>query len=479
MIKMNAKKRIPIYRMLKEYEMKEPLPFHMPGHILGRGLHEELKFAGSLDITEIPGSDCLHEPVGVIKEAQDYAASCFGADYSIFLVNGSTSGIHAMIQAAVKPGGKLILGRDSHISAINALAQINAEPVFVFPEMDEKNQIPLGVTAESLEKAIKENPDAQAILITRPGYYGTTTQLSKISKLAKVYKMPLLVDEAHGAHFCFHEDFPKPAITLGADLCVQSLHKTLPALTQTAILHGNSKGLIDKSIVKKTVSMVQTTSPSYLLMASIDMARNIMENKGRELYEELKQNISNFIIKLNKNTCIRRVAYEYSKFESDFSRLVLSFKSTGLSGFDAERILRVQFGIVAEMADLNNIVLIATPFHISEDFDKLLMALKNISERFCACSAKADLPRWPQNLPPRILPLRKALYEKTEGIPYKDAEGKVCGVCITPYPPGIPLVTPGEIINREVIDYVDILIRENFPVHGINNRKIKVLKAHN
>ena len=254
-----------------------------------------------------------------------------------------------MIQATVKPEGKLILGRDCHISAMNALALINGEPVFVSPEVDEKNQIPLGVTFDSLEKVIKENPDAQAILINRPGYYGTATRLDKISRLAKLYKIPLLVDEAHGAHFCFHEDFPEPAITLGADLCVQSLHKTLPAFTQTAILHGSSKGLVDKDIVEKSVSMTQTTSPSYLLMSSIDMARSIMAGKGRELYGNLKQNIDDFIIKLKKNTCIKRVEYDNSNFENDFSRIVLSFVSTGLSGFKAEELLRTRFGIVAEM----------------------------------------------------------------------------------------------------------------------------------
>jgi lysine decarboxylase len=475
---MELENNTPIYKMLKEYKKKDPLPYHMPGHVLGRGLCDELKLAGSFDITEISGSDCLHEPRGVIKEAQSKAAACFSADYSLFLVNGSTSGIHAMIQATVKPEGKLILGRDCHISAMNALALINGEPVFVSPEVDEKNQIPLGVTFDSLEKVIKENPDAQAILINRPGYYGTATRLDKISRLAKLYKIPLLVDEAHGAHFCFHEDFPEPAITLGADLCVQSLHKTLPAFTQTAILHGSSKGLVDKDIVEKSVSMTQTTSPSYLLMSSIDMARSIMAGKGRELYGNLKQNIDDFIIKLKKNTCIKRVEYDNSNFENDFSRIVLSFVSTGLSGFKAEELLRTRFGIVAEMADLNNIVLITTPFHISEDFDKLLMALKTISEEYSAEKTNIEIPHWPKNIPTRIVPLRKALFENAEEIPFNESTGRVCGAYITPYPPGIPLVTPGEIINKETIDFVDILLRENCPVHGIQNRKIKVLKTH-
>lgn len=469
---------IPIYEMLKAYRNKKPLPFHMPGHLLGRGLIEEMRIAGSLDITEIPGSDCLHEPNGVIKESQCLAAACFGADYSFFLVNGSTSGIHAMIQATVKPEGKLILGRDSHVSVLNALAQINGEPVFVFPETDEKVGIPLGVSAEGIEKAIKANPDAQAILITRPGYYGTATRLNDIAKLARTNKIPLLVDEAHGAHFCFYEDFPKPAITLGADLCVQSLHKTLPALTQTAIIHGINKGLVDRNIIKRTVSMVQTTSPSYLLLSSIDIARNIMENKGREIYTNLRHVISDFNTMLNKYTCIKRVACDYSNFETDFSRIVLSFKATKLSGFETEKILRTRFGIVAEMADLNNIVLIATPFHISENFDKLLEALKLISGEFCGGIAERELPLWPCSSPERIVPLRQALFNNGEEMSINNAVGKVSGAYITPYPPGIPLIIPGEIITKEIVDYVNMLIRQKCPIHGINNQKIEVLKVH-
>lgn len=475
---MKPENSIPIYEMLKAYRDKKPLPFHMPGHILGSGLIEEMKIAGGFDITEIPGSDCLHEPHGVIKKAQDLAASCFGADYSLFLVNGSTSGIHAMIQATVKPGGKLILGRDCHVSALNALAQIDGEPVFTFPETDEKAGIPLGVTAEGLERALKANPDAQAILITRPGYYGTATQLKDIANLSKLYKIPLLIDEAHGAHFRFHDDFPEPAITLGADLCVQSLHKTLPALTQTAILHGCDNSMVDRNIVEKTVSMVQTTSPSYLLMSSIDIARNIMENKGKEIYEKLKHNITNFNIMLNKYTCIKRIACDYSNFETDFSRIVLSFESTKLSGFEAERILRTRFNIVAEMADFNNIVLIATPFHIPDNFDKLLEALKLISEEFCGGKTELELPLWPCNVPDRILPLRQALLNKGEEISIDKAIGKVSGVYITPYPPGIPLVIPGEIITGEIVNFINILLSKNCQVHGINNRKIRVLNAH-
>lgn len=466
----------PIYEMLKTYRSTNPLPFHMPGHNLGRGLIDHMKAVGNLDITEISGSDCLHYPQGVIKEAQELASGCFGSDYTFFLVNGSTCGIHAMIQATLEPGDKLILGRDSHISALNALAQLNCEPVFVMPQIE--NNISLGVTAKALEKAIEDNPDSRGIFITRPGYYGTAASLYDIVKLARTHKMPLLVDEAHGAHFRFHNKLPQTAIEAGADLCVQSIHKTLPALTQTALLHGKSNGLISRNRIEKAVSMVQTTSPSYLLMASIDIARDIMDSQGEELYERLYQNINEFEKKLDENTIIRRKLFNAAGFESDFTRIVLSFKETRISGFMAEELLRSKFGIVAEMADFENIVLIATPFHNPEDFDKLIEALKYISMEYKGSGQafeKSIVPSWPDDIPKRLIPLREALFKERRVLSINEAIGKVSGAFITPYPPGIPVICPGEMITKDIIEYISLLIQNKYPVHGITNGYIEVI----
>ena len=477
---MKRDNNIPIYTMLKEYKEKKPLPFHMPGHILGRGLYEEFRSVGSLDITEIPGSDCLHAPNGAIKDAQDKASHCFGADYSFFLVNGSSSGIQAMIQAVLEPGGKLILGRDSHISVLNTLAQLNGEPVFIMPKVDKETQIPLGVTQDKLRAACKANPDAQGILITRPNYYGIAVKLEEIVEIANDYNMPLLIDEAHGAHFVFHEDFPRPCMSLGADLCVQSLHKTLPALTQTAILHGKNNALISKSRVETTTSMVQTTSPSYLLMCSIDIARYIMQTEGKALYNKLKNLILNFDRQLEKFSYIKRVAQNYEGYDNDFTRIVLSFNNTDLGGSKAEEILRTRYGIVAEMADLNHVVLITSPFHTVEDFDKLILALKDLDEKF----GKSPKERGQDfkksikcpDIPERSIPLRRAMFSKHKEIPIYKSEGYISGGYITPYPPGIPIVCPGEIIDESVVNYISNLLRENCPIHGVKNNNVKVVE---
>lgn len=469
-------KKVPIYEMLKNYSEKHPLPFHMPGHILGRGLIGQLKMAGELDITEIPGADCLHSPDGVIKEAQALAAECFGADYTLFMVNGSTSGIHAMIGAVVKPGGKLIVGRDCHVSVLNALAMFKAEPVFVLPEVDKIHGISLGVSYEALENALRANPDVQGILVTSPNYYGISLNLRKIAELAEGYRVPLLVDEAHGAHFRFYEKFPEPAISSGADLCVQSLHKTLPALTQTALLHGREKGLVDRKRVEKFASMVQTTSPSYVLMASMDLARDNMEALGKDLYHELWLNIKDFECKL-QNTAITRVNPK-EDIKYDFSRIVLSFKNTKLTGLKAGEILFEKYGIVAEMADLYNVVLIATPYHKKEDFERLLIALEEISKDYPKDKNSPETTLyWPNLLPEKVLSIHEALYYKVEEVPIKEAVGSVCGASIVPYPPGIPILNAGEKVTGEIAQYLVSILDMGYRVNNVNNGRIPILNG--
>ena len=463
----------PLVDMLKAYQEGHPLPFHMPGHILGRGLSNELKRAGSLDITEIPGSDCLHAPTGAIKEAQELAAKCFGAGFTLFLVNGSTAGIQTMIKAVVKPGGKLIVGRDSHRSVINALALFGGEPVFVMPSIDEESDLPWGVTAEAIERAILDHENVQGVLLTRPSYYGAAASLEEIRKVTRRHGLPLLVDEAHGAHFGFHRELPPTALEQGADLCVQSLHKTLPALTQTALLHGQ-KDLELWSKVESAASMLQSTSPSYLLMASIDSARNLMENEGEALYDRLLSIIKDFDRSLETRTRVKRLALKHEGLVQDFSRIVLSFEQTRLSGYEAEELLRTRYGIVAEMADLIHVVLIATPFHSREDFDRLIHALQMLSQEFKGENNRRAV-KWPMHLPEKVLTLGSALSFSGHEVPIKEALNKICGGLVVPYPPGIPLLNPGERITGEILDYIEAVISQGCRVHGCNDGKLPIL----
>lgn len=472
----------PLYDYLNNYRNKKPFPFHMPGHLLGKGLSDILKQAGTLDITEIPGADNLHAPEGVIKEAQALAAGLFGAKKTYFLVNGSTVGIHAMINAACKPGGRILVGRDCHRSVLNALALIDAEPVFVMPCFDDNSRISTGYRAEDIASLLDKNPDISAVLLTRPNYYGFASPLAEIADLVHKRGIPLLIDEAHGAHFTFSDRLPQTALELGADLCVQSLHKTLPAMTQTALLHVGKSSLIDADRVFTHLSMLQTTSPSYVLMASIDSMRENMEREGRTLYSSLFERLTRFFEQLSLIPGIHRVdeSIKGNRLRSrrdttqyDDTRLVLSFDT--LSGYEAEAFLRNRKSIVVEMADLYHIVLIVTPYHTNDDLDALLEGLMDLVQSAQEHQSIKIYHAPPMALPYKQLRLREAMYAGHREVNLKEAVGLISGSAIVPYPPGIPLVYPGEVVSPELVAYVSEILHAGGMVYGIMGDKIKIV----
>ncbi len=469
----------PLYQMLKKYRSEKPLPFHMPGHVMGRGLPPELTEAGSLDITEIPGADCLHSPDGIIEKAQALAARAFGAEESFFLVNGSTSGVYAMIRAVAGPGDKLIIDRDCHRSVLYGLALVQGEPVFVKPRRNNASGLPAGVGEEEVREALQKHPDARGVLLTRPNYYGAAPNLKKIAESCHQHGIPLLVDEAHGAHFIFHPRLPETAMEQGADVCVQSLHKTLPALTQTALVHRRKGSLVSQGRLAASVSMYQTTSPSYVLMASIDTARSFMENKGEELYDNLLESLDQFDQRLSQRKGIKRAEVRSERVESDPTRLVISVSGTGRDGFQAEALLRRETGVVSEMADPEHVVLITTPFHRQEDFIRLEKALEKLesspdfkTKGLGTFRESLSLPLPPE--PERVIPLWKALWGRTRTVSLSSGEGAVCGQALVPYPPGIPLIYPGERISREAVNYLEALLKMGGTVHGVKNGKISI-----
>lgn len=467
----------PIYNMLLKYSGKRPLPFHMPGHVMGRGLAAFLTSAGPFDITEIPGSDSLHDPDGVIKDAQDLAARAFGARNTYFSVNGSTIGVHAMIHAAVKPGGKILINRDAHTSVINAISLLKAEPVFVIPDYDEKLHLTLGCRKAGLESAMSRHQDIDAVLITRPNYYGIAADVKDMIRISRSRGIPFLVDEAHGAHYAFSSLFPRPVMELGADACVQSLHKTLPALTQTALVHEGASSHLEPGSLFKYMSMLQTTSPSYILMASIDIAREIMEKRGAELYDALYERIRAFDRELSGIAGVKRIRPDAPGIETDFSRIVLSFEECGLSGFETERILRESFGIVAEMADYYHVVFITTPFHTDDDFVALINAIREtVRHGYGPVDDRLSFVRAPVTLPEKAMNPGDAVLKPSERIPLEKAGGRISAASVTPYPPGIPLVYPGEVISKELAGYLAEIQRSGGRVHGIMDGRVQVVK---
>jgi len=282
-LKLNA----PIYSALKDYADENNIPFHMPGHKMGIGFPKNFaKNLPKFDITELPNMDNLHFPDGIIKEAQLLAAHAFNANKTFFLVNGATCGVHAAIMTTCEHGSKIIIGRDCHRSAIEGTILANAIPVYVNTEVDNFFGISTGVEPETLKTALEDNPDASAVFVTRPNYYGICSDIEKIVDITHSFGKILIVDEAHGAHFKFNKKLPISALDAGADICVQSAHKTLPALTQGAYLHIKSDS-VDIEKLEFYLRLLETTSPSYIIMASLDMARALMEYSGKQLLDNI------------------------------------------------------------------------------------------------------------------------------------------------------------------------------------------------
>ena len=461
----------PIFNYLKNYTDTNPVSFYMPGHKHGRGFPQEfLDYAVKIDTTEIPGSDNLHFPETIIKEAQDLTAELFGADKSFFIINGSTCGIQASILTLCTRGDKFIIGRNCHKSVISALILAGAIPVFVSPEYDEEFGVSAQISPRSIEKALAENPDSKGVLITSPNFYGVCSDIREISKICHKHGVPLVVDEAHGPHLKFHSGLPESAMEGGADICIQSAHKTLLALTQSSFLHLRSN-LVDAALLKHYLVMIQSTSPSYILMASLDIAREIVATKGEKLLGELLENINDFKAKM-KNLPKLSIADK----NADPTRLVIHSRKLGITGFELDRQLRTRFNVQPELCDLYNVVFITTMDNIKADFDALFNALRTIHEEN---KTRAELPLKNMRLdeiPERAFLPADAFRMKNERIPLSDSLGRVSTATIVPYPPGIPVLCPGEKISAHSIEYIKMILDLGGNVNNIDeNRTIEVV----
>jgi lysine decarboxylase len=463
-----SKRDVPIYNALMKYSASGPTPFHMPGHKLGKGIPGEfLKNLALLDITEIPGADNLHNPEGIIKEAQGRAAGAFGADETFFLVNGSTCGIHAMIMTACKPGDSLIVSRDCHKSVIAGMMLAGVRPVYLMPAYDRRFGIPTCVNPEKLKEALEENRDAAGVLITRPNYYGICSNIEETARIVHAHGKLLMVDEAHGAHLCFSSRLPVSALEGGADMCVQSAHKTLPAFTQGAYLHVKS-GLADRERLRFFLRLLQTSSPSYVIMSLLDIARDIMEHDGEKLLDGVLDNIG-----LMKRRLDGLHGLEFLKsgkgddWEQDDTRITINVAKLGITGFEAGNELRARHNIQVEMSDLYNIVLIATVADGSESFAKLEKGLDELAAIFKGGTASTDIIMEDLDIPVQGIDLRDMISRKGVRVGLDSAIGRVCMDIITPYPPGVPVICPGEVITREIADYIRRVMNEGGVIQGI------------
>ncbi len=479
----------PLYHGLLEHVKKDPVQFHIPGHKKGNGMDPEFRnFIGenalSIDLINIGPLDDLHYPKGMIKQAQQLAAEAFGADHTFFSVQGTSGAIMTMIMSVCGPGDKIIVPRNVHKSVMSAIIFAGAIPIFIHPEVDKNLGISHGITIESVQHALDLHPDAKGLLVINPTYFGISADLKTIVDLAHSYNIPVLVDEAHGVHIHFHEDLPMSAMQAGADIAATSVHKLGGSMTQSSIL--NMRGdLISYKRVQSILSMLTTTSTSYLLLASLDVARKRLATEGKELIDKtinLAQYIRRQINDIEHLYCVGEEILESdSAFDYDPTKLIISVKDLGLTGHDAEEWLRKNYRIEVEMSDLYNILCIITPGDSEREANILIDALKALAEERRDKASKVEARVMLPNIPLLALTPRDAFYSETELINFDESVGRVIAEFIMVYPPGIPIFIPGEIITEDNLTYIKRNMEAGLPVQGPEDydfKKLRVIKEH-
>lgn len=424
----------------------------------------------SIDLINIGPLDDLHHPKGMIKHAQDLAAEAFGADHTFFSVQGTSGAIMTMVMAVCGPGEKIIVPRNVHKSVMSAIVFSGAIPVFIHPEIDKELGISHGITSKSVEKALHQHPDAKAVLVINPTYFGVSADLKKIVEIAHSYHVPVLVDEAHGVHIHFHDSLPLSAMQAGADMAATSVHKLGGSMTQSSILNVK-EGLVSVKHVQSILSMLTTTSTSYLLLASLDVARKQLAVKGQGLIDrtiKLANSIRRRINEIEHLYCVgEEILESEAAFDYDPTKLIISVKDLGLTGFDVEIWLREKHNIEVELSDLYNILCIITFGDTDNEAELLVNALKELAAEYGACASKIKqvevlLPE----IPILALTPRDAFYAETEIIPFEESEGRIIAEFIMVYPPGIPIIIPGEIITKENLHYIKENMAAGLPVQG-------------
>ena len=475
---------MPLFEAMKRYSKDGALAFHTPGHKQGKGAAPALRSLLTdeglrMEVSLMAELDDLHEPAACIKEAQALAAELYGADDSYFVINGTTGAIQAMIMAAVKPGEKIIVPRNAHRSIIGGIMLSGAVPVFLQPQVDEDLGIAMGIAAESVRGAIAAHKEAKAVLVINPTYYGVASDLASIAAIVHSNDMLLLVDEAHGPHLAFSSKLPLSALAAGADIVAQSTHKILGSLTQTSMLHVQGRRA-DRGRLRAMVSLLQSTSPNYLLLASLDAARWQMAQEGEALIGravELADALREKINEIDGLFCFGRERMVGDAcFALDVTKLTVNVHGLGLSGPQAEKFLRYECKIQCELSDLCNVLFIISFADGPEEAERLLLALRRLAaEKRREKSKLAPVPLAP--LPQLRLTPRDALYADCETIDFSVSAGRASAEVLTFYPPGIPVLCPGEIITREIIEYTQRCQCTGLKVVGPDDASLRTIKV--
>lgn len=451
--------RAPIYEALEQFRKNKVVPFDVPGHKRGRGNPELVQLLGKqcveLDVNSMKPLDNLCHPISVIKEAEELAAEAFGASHAFLMVGGTTSAVQSMVLTACKKGEKIILPRNVHRSVINALVVNGATPIYVNPDVDKKLGIALGMKISQVEKAIEDNPDAVAILVNNPTYYGICSNLMKIVEIAHAHNMLVLVDEAHGTHFYFGENMPITAMAAGADMASVSMHKSGGSLTQSSFLLTGPN--VSAGYVRQVINLTQTTSASYLLLASLDISRRNLALRGKEAFEEVEKIAAYARNEINKIDGYYAYGEELingdSIYDFDTTKLTVYTLDIGLAGIEVYDKLRDEYDIQLELGDIGNILAYISIGDRMRETERLVSALYDIRRRYK--KDRTGLFDHEYINPSVVMTPQEAFYaEKEEMIPIRETNGRICTEFVMCYPPGIPILAPGERITQEIIDYI-------------------------
>ena len=455
---LKAQERAPIYEALDKFSKMRVVPFDVPGHKRGRGNPELVNLLGekcvSMDVNSMKPLDNLCHPVSVIRDAENLAADAFGAHHAFLMVGGTTSAVQSMVMSAVQAGQKIILPRNVHRSVMGALVLCGTVPVYVNPECDAKLGIPLGMSLSQLKRTIECTPDAKAILVNNPTYYGICSDLRSIVKLAHEHNMLVLVDEAHGTHLYFGENLPVSAMAAGADMAAVSMHKSGGSLTQSSLLLTGPR--VNADHVRQIINLTQTTSASYLLLSSLDISRRNLALRGKESFAavcELADYARSEINDLGG-------WYAYSKelingdsiFDFDSTKLSVYTLDMGLAGIEVYDLLRDEYDIQIEFGDLGNILAYLSIGDRKRDVERLVSALSEIGRLYAK-----DRTGMMENeyIPPVVaVTPQYAFYAPKKSLPIEETAGYICSEFVMCYPPGIPILAPGERVTTKILEYI-------------------------
>jgi len=490
--------RTPLLDALRASARQAHAPFYAPGHKRGQGIPQALAdlLGASVflaDLPELPELDNLFAPEGVILEAQELAAAAFGAEQTWFLVNGSTTGVMAAILATCGTGDKIIMPRNIHQSAIAGLILSGALPVFINPEYDPSTDLIHSITPTAVSIALEQHPDTKAVMMVSPTYHGVCGDVGAIAKLVHQHNIPLLVDEAHGPHFAFHPDLPPSALSVGADIAVQSTHKVLGAMTQASMLHLVGQR-VDAQRLSKALQLLQSTSPSYLLLASLDAARQQVALHGQQLMTQTLQLAHQAISTISQipRLSILEPIKTPGFFALDRTRLTVQVSELGLSGFEVDAIFHEKLGVTAELPTLQHLTFIISLGNTEADIERLVQAFRTIVQERENDSPQSRnalgkvFERWKAELMfihpstftlyPSLSP-REAFFSAVDTLPIEQTLDRISAELVCPYPPGIPALMPGEVINPAAIEYLQQVLSLGGKLTGCSDPNLKSLRV--